>query len=261
MRTAITEVANRVPEQLAADRRRLADLEHQIDNLVDLLAGGNIQSSAVATRPSGAEAEAERIRERIEEAERLLTLPAEMPDDAWIAKQLGDMHAVLRDDERQTATLLRKLIGQVEAHQVLPPGKTRGYAQLRFKINGWEVIRSLLEGRLRDGSFELLIPDPTSAEGISPEFRIDLGGPTLMDQWAPKIAKMRAQRMKWTEIVEITGLDLNRAYCAWKRYVDAQQREHDADSRQKPLRDLDGEPGVAPEDIPEETSEGREDAA
>ena len=43
-----------------------------------------------------------------------------------------------------------------------------------------------------------------------------------MDHWAPKITELRAQGVKWTEIVEITGLDLNRAYRSWKRFVDAQ---------------------------------------
>ena len=68
------------------------------------------------------------------------------------------------------------------------------------------------------------------SDASSEEFVLDLGGPTLMDKWAPKIAEMRANGDKWTEIAEVTGLDLNRAYRTWKRYVDAKKVKDNSDS-------------------------------
>lgn len=54
-----------------------------------------------------------------------------------------------------------------------------------------------------------------------PEFTLDLGGPTAMDRWAPRIAAWRADGVTWEEIVRRTGMDLNRAYFAWKRHAGA----------------------------------------
>ena len=85
---------------------------------------------------------------------------------------------------------------------------------------------------------------------MSDEIVLDLGRPTAMDEWAPKIAEMRSDGVKWTEIVKITGLDLNRAYIAWKRYVDA--REAIADDRE------DDEPGN--HDLPDASSDGADEA-
>ena len=69
-----------------------------------------------------------------------------------------------------------------------------------------------------------LLSESKDTDFMSNEIVLDLGGPTLMDEWGPKIAEMRAERVKWIKIVEITGLDLNRAYRSWKRFVDTQQK-------------------------------------
>jgi site-specific DNA recombinase len=58
-------------------------------------------------------------------------------------------------------------------------------------------------------------PDP------GPEFALDLGESTAMDRWAPAIAGWRAAGVTWEEIVRRTGLDLNRAFVACKRYTAA----------------------------------------
>ena len=87
---------------------------------------------------------------------------------------------------------------------------------------GWEAIKEIFASSNASECLDTLLTH-ADCDGSSEEFVIDLGGPTLMDQWAPKIAEMRAEGTKWTEIVEITGLDLNRAYRSWKRFVDAQK--------------------------------------
>ena len=107
---------------------------------------------------------------------------------------------------------------------MIPPGKTRGYARLRFRIHGWDALKAMLASADSSEALATLLAN-FAGDATSEELVIDLGGPTLMDMWAPKIAEMRAKRTKWTEIVEITGMDLNRAYRAWKRFVDAQQEE------------------------------------
>ena len=133
---------------------------------------------------------------------------------------------VIREGGYEASLLLRKIVGRIEADQVIPPGKSRGYARLRFRVLAWEALKAILSSADSGDALDALLANCVNDES-SEEFVIDLGGPTLMDQWAPKIAEMRAEGTKWTEIVEITGLDLNRAYRAWKRFVDAQQIGND----------------------------------
>ena len=70
--------------------------------------------------------------------------------------------------------------------------------------------------------------DRGSAESQgSPEFVIDLGRPTRMEEWAPKIAEMRERGLPWSEIERVTGLRPGPAYSTWKRYVDAMKLRQD----------------------------------
>jgi hypothetical protein len=130
--------------------------------------------------------------------------------------------------------LLRKLVGRVWAHQVLPPGKQRGYAQLRFRISGWEALKAVLPAGSLQTIAALLANRDEVAAGVSDEFVLDLGGPSEMDRWAPHIAEMRARNVPWREICEITGLGSGPAYLAWKRYVDAQRARPAAAGEDQP---------------------------
>jgi hypothetical protein len=244
MRRVIQETATRIPAEITADEKRLAQLEKQMENWADSLA--EVRSQTVANRLAAAEVEAADLRKRIDHARQMLAVPVEMPDDAWVAAQLKDLASLIRQDERRAAILLRKILGKVYAFHVLPPGKERGYAYLRFKVNGWEVLRAILDGHIPDHILALLIPHPQGAEGLSDEFQIDLGGPSRMDEWGPKIAEMRAKGMPWKEIWEITGLGSGPAYVAWKRYVDAQGGEPDAEAEEPPEGPSKEEPDGGP---------------
>jgi hypothetical protein len=61
--------------------------------------------------------------------------------------------------------------------------------------------------------------------GGEQEFQIDLGEPTRVDRLAPKIAALREQGVPWAEIEARTGMTIQNAYSAWKRWVDAQAAE------------------------------------
>lgn len=236
MRQQIEEVTQRVPKEVASNERKLGELESQIANLVEALADGRIQSQAVHERLDNAEHEAQQLRDKIDAARNLLAAPVAMPDDAWIRQQLDDLASVIRDGGYEASLLLRKIVVRIEADQVIPPGKTRGYSRLRFRVHGWEVLKAILSSVDGSNALDTLLANFAGDESTD-EFVIDLGGPTLMDEWAPKIAEMRARGIKWTKIVEITGMDLNRAYRAWKRFVDAQQAEADDDGDSTPEAD------------------------
>ncbi|MBL8794675.1 MAG: hypothetical protein JNM56_12280 [Planctomycetia bacterium] len=116
--------------------------------------------------------------------------------------------------------------GKVTAHAVIPPGKVRGFAQLRFRIDGWELLSAILGNRMPDSVLKVMMesrnPEP------SPEFQIDLGEPTRRGLLAPKIAELRAQKVSWPEIAQITGIAIGNAYNVWKRHVSAQGGDHPA---------------------------------
>ena len=247
MRHVIQETATRIPAEIMADEKRLVQLEKQIENWADSLA--EVRSQTIASRLAAAEVDAGNLRKRIEHARQMLAVPVAMPDDVWIAAQLKGIASLIRQDERRAAILLRKVIGRVHAFQVLPPGKQRGYAYLRFKVNGWEVLRAVLDGQIPDGITALLIPNPEDKDGLSDEFQIDLGGPSRMDVCAPKIAEMRAQGVPWKEIWRNTRLGSGPAYVAWKRYVEAQSFGPDSP------------PAELPKDQPDENSGEHPNAA
>jgi hypothetical protein len=144
-----------------------------------------------------------------------------LPDDSQLAGELCRWADALSGDTQQAATVLRQALGTVAAHAVLAPGKKRGYVQLRFRVRGWETLRAVLGKQMPDGAAAALSP-AEAAEGQSPEFTLDLGQPTEMDRWAPQIAAWRKEGVVWTEIVQRTGLDLNRAFVAWKRFTTSQ---------------------------------------
>jgi hypothetical protein len=120
---------------------------------------------------------------------------------------------------------MSQALGTLAAHAVIPSGKKRGYTQLRFRIEGWQTLRAILGDRIPTG-WQVQNPE-SQGEGSSPHFHLDLEQPTKLDQWAPQIATWRSEGVTWEEIVARTGLDLNRAFIAWKRYTQAQRGEPD----------------------------------
>jgi len=240
MRERIDEAASEISDKITQDRRQLNDLEQQIEHLVDQLASG-VKSQAMSSRLGRFESEAEELRQRINEAEQMLAIPAEMPDDEWITQQLSNLTSLLCDDERAAAVLLRQIIDRIHAFAVVAPGKVRGFAQLRFRINGWENLRAVLAERLSGETFDMLLSGIDRSTGESDEFVIDLGSQSRMAEWAPKIAEMRERGVPWKEIQKTTGIDIGNVYAAWKRCVDARQAEAEglAEKSENTIRSVD----------------------
>ena len=144
-----------------------------------------------------------------------------MPDDAWIQEQLAHQVSLLAEDTPRAALMLRKLLGKVTAHQNKVRGKKRGYIQLRFQIDAFQALAGVLEDHVSVDVLSIIRSDAKPVTAQSPEFTINLGKPSRMDQWAPKIAELREQGVHWTEISRITGLNLGNAWAAWKRWTTA----------------------------------------
>ncbi len=210
-----------LPEAIAADQTRLAELDRQIDNLVGQLAGGAGESPAIRRALDRLEREAEELRARVDEAIRARGSAIEMPDDDWIRAQMADLPALLVDEPRRAAPLLRRLLVRIEAEGVVAPGKVRGFARLHLRVDPAHLIEESLGGRLAAAAPGRAAPSPAGAR----EFAVDLGGPTRRDALAPQIAEMRARGVTWPEIGRVTGLGTGNAYNVWKRWCDARPED------------------------------------
>jgi site-specific DNA recombinase len=219
LRQELSKTTGAVPADLAVARSRFAELEQQIGNATIAITQG-LNSPALKKRLSGLETEQYAVGNRIRELEESMRAGTAMPDDAWIADQLRGLQSVLKDEMKLSARMLQEMIGRIDAEQVSIPGKKRGYTRLRFRIRGWEGLRHLLAGKMPAAVLDALKPtDPTL--GVSEEFVIELGEPTNMDKWAPKIAAWREQKVKWKEIADRTGLTMGNAWAAYKRFKNA----------------------------------------
>jgi hypothetical protein len=222
-RRHIAEIATRVPLEAEADRKQLADIETQIENLVDNLTRCKVTSTSLQERLASLEEQAARLRLKVEEDRKLLDVPPVLPTREWLMAQLADMNSIVEEDGTRAALLLQKLLGKVQAFTMLPPGKKRGYVQLRFRIDGWAALREVLPDDVTKAILAKVSSGDELATGRSDEFRIDLGAPTRMDNWGPQLAQWRAEGVLWKDICQRTGLGSGPAYEAWKRFVDAQQ--------------------------------------
>jgi DNA invertase Pin-like site-specific DNA recombinase len=218
MRGAIAGLAGRLPESLRADEGRLAELDRQVENLVDQLADGAPESAALRRRLDRLEREAEAVRGRIAEARRVQQAAVAVPDDAWLRAQLADLRPLLADDPRRAAPLLRRFFSAVTAEAVVAPGKRRGFIRLHVRLDAVHVLAEALGGRLPEA---VLAAAVSSTSGELMGFQLDLGEPTRRDVLAPEIAALRARGVTWAEIGRVTGLGTGNAHNVWRRWADA----------------------------------------
>lgn len=219
----VREAAARLPEQYGQDGKQLAEVRKQITHLVMALADGTLLSAAVKTKLGELEEESRRLQKRLDGFDVVRQGEEVLPDRAWLAAQLGRWVGELKGDVTQAAAVLHQALGRVTAHAVVAPGKRRGYMQLRFRVQAWDTLRALMGDRTPAG---LQASNPSEGEAdASAECVLNLGEPTAMDRWAPQIAAWRAEKVTWEEIVWRTGLDLNRAFIAWKRFTAASSGE------------------------------------
>jgi site-specific DNA recombinase len=220
MRAALEQQFQSVPAQLAEDKRRLREVEQAIEVILTRLESPQMrQSEALNERLVEREAQAAELKLAIQAAEEAVASTAVFPDDDWIRQQFKDFPGLFRSDKARSGRLLRRLIGQIEASAVVAPGKKRGYSRLTFRISAWDLVLAVMNGKIPKSVAQRMHVSAEAQEG--PEFVIDLGRPGRMEEWAPRIAEMRATGITWKEITKITGLSLGPAYETWRRYTKA----------------------------------------
>jgi hypothetical protein len=212
---AVRAAADRVPADRERDVRRSSELGREIDNLVGVLAGG-LSSPAVVARLRAAEAEKAEVDRRLAGYAAAGSAAVALPDEAWVGTMLGEW-AARAAFGGGPASLLRTALQSVTAEPVVAAGKKRGFVRLRFRVNAWAALAAVVGDSLPTPVRHLL----SAPDEPAPEFTLDLGEPTAMDRWAAQIVEWRAAGVTWDEIVRRTGLDLNRAFVAWKRLTGA----------------------------------------
>lgn len=185
-RDFIRENANRIPKEVAASQSELVEVDRKLSRFVNELADPTFNSQSVKTEIMKLELRKEELVRQIDACQIVMEVPPVLPDDDWIRTQLSDLVRILRERSSQAALLLRALLGQVFVTAEIPRGKKRGYPQMRFRINGWAALRAILGEHLPQSMLLLLSSSPEMTSETSPEFRLDVGKPTRMDELGPK---------------------------------------------------------------------------
>lgn len=221
MRDTIHRHNETIPTELCRVRLDRETLEQKVQRLTNDIVEHGIQSPSLKQRLEGMEADLERLIQEERELGTIGKANLVMPSDDWVREKLRDLVELMKADTRRSAILLRGVIGKITAHAVIPPGKTRGYTELRFKIHGKSILDVLLADRIPNGVKSLLVVPEQDSTSL--EFKLTLGAPSKMDVWGPKIYEMRHRETPviWPEIWKITGLGSGPAYVAYKRYRDS----------------------------------------
>ena len=219
MRRTLVDLSSAVPASLAADEKQLEQVERQLSNLLDVMAQGLDQSQIVRDRFEALEGHAANLRQKIADQRQLLDRPTVLPNDAWIQGRLADLASVLQVDDRGAALRLRRLIPRITAHEIKIRGKKRGFTRLHVRIDALGTLAEALADQMPAGLAAAMSGSGDWPSGQSPEFELDLGGPSRLDRLAPKIADLREQGVPWNEIARITGVGAGNAWTAWRRWI------------------------------------------
>ena len=141
-----------------------------------------------------------------------------MPDELWIAEQVRELASALRTDETKASQLLGELFDEIHVYRVTPPGKERGYHQLKFRLKASRIVMAALNGKL-PASVQACLNDASVIGDESPEFCLNVGGPTRADEFGDYIVKRRLEGASWRKISEGTGVPKSTAEACFKRRV------------------------------------------
>jgi hypothetical protein len=217
--THLKELDTRVPREVEAMSMARDEFQRKIRNITETIENNGAPSAHLLGRLAEHEAEVARLNAEIEQAKELLGAPAELPPKEWIEEQIADLADILKGGVRQAALLLRNILSKVNVHEVIPVGKKRGFPRLKFTIDAWAVASRVLVKA--DGIPSAALATAPDRDLRSQEIVLDIGGPSRMDELAPKIAEMRRKGVPWRKVAEATGLRPGNAFTAWRRYTSA----------------------------------------
>ncbi|MEI6236570.1 MAG: recombinase family protein, partial [Planctomycetota bacterium] len=216
MEKAIGDDSNKMPTEILADQRRLEEAKKKSANLLTAVENGGGQIQVLTQRLADVQTEIVALEGSIAARENRKRAPATLPSADWLQAELSNLPKLLNEGMPQSALLLRKIVERVTVHSIIPPGKKKGWGELEFRINTWNILAEVLGDKLPQS----YLPTHPEMERV---FRVPLGGPTRMDRWAPEIISMRQKGMTWKEIGHVTGLKPANAHVAYKRLLAASE--------------------------------------
>jgi DNA invertase Pin-like site-specific DNA recombinase len=263
MNEAVRNAQSQLPAKIDDLCHQQAELTERRARLLEFVETGKLKSSSssdsaeshgcssyatVHQRLGELDREIDRITAEIETAKNDLGTVAQLPDQKWIESQIQQLPSALRADESRAASLLAELFDNVYVYSVLPPGKRRGYHQLRFRLKAWRIINAALNGNLPESVVSAIADTDNQDLGESPEFCLNAGGPTRADEAASYVVKRRLEGATWDVICAETGLGRNTARECFRRYkkaTDSAGTIGDVDGGSETEEDSPGEADVA----------------
>ena len=216
MERAIGDDSNKMPAEILADQRRLEDAKKKSVNLLAAIENGGGQIQILTQRLTEVQTEITALEKSIAARENRKRAPAMLPGTDWLKAELSNLPKLLNDGMPRSALLLRKIVDRITVHSIIPTGKKKGWGELEFQINAWNILAEILGDKLPQS----FLPTHPEMERV---FRVPLGGPTRMDRWAPEIISMRQKGKTWKEIGHVTGLKPANAHVAYKRLLAASE--------------------------------------
>ena len=213
LKTAIDTEADKLPQEQERLKARLATVEKQIGNLVDLIAEEG-HDETVKTKLSALSAEKGELKHQLAVLGPVTRF--EVPTEAWVLEQLADLRRLLGDADPESLVILRQTIGKITSDAVVTPGKKNGYSVIRFTPNLPGLVLALVAKKLPP-AFGLLLSAIELPGGLR-EVTIALGQPTRPDKMAAEIYRLRQEGKSWRQVHIATGIPHGNAHHLYKRH-------------------------------------------
>jgi DNA invertase Pin-like site-specific DNA recombinase len=262
MNDFVRKQQTQLPVRVAALRQQQADLTARRERIFELVEAGRLDSlnhkdrlgtdggsvpSSVRQRIEELDHEVAQIEARIVAAEEQLESATQLPDRNFMVDQIQQLPSALLADESKASLLLGQLFDEVRVFRVIPPGKQRGYHLLKFRLKAWRVLHAAMNGHISERLASCISDNDGDGQCQSPEFCLNVGGPTRADEAASQVVKLRQEGATWDEIRAETGLSRNTVRECFHRSIrvlDSQVTTIDLDNERR-VGNCDGEADVA----------------
>ena len=220
----VAETQASTPAELTRFSEESRTIERKLAQLNRLAEEGDGELQSTAKRIRELERRRDELAGEIRRLEDQKADPADLPTREWLLEELASLKEWVAGDSRELAAMFRAFTGgRVEMSAVIPPGKKRGYLQVRFKGNVLNVLAErmlrsadgtdakscrsarLLQRVCRDATFEV-------------DRVIDTQPPSAVAELADQVKEMWDRGMLLTDIGAELGLNRNavkQALSAW----------------------------------------------
>jgi transposase len=209
-----------IPSELTAARRRLAEVEQRIANLIDCIEGGQ-SGPELDNRLAQRRAEKRDAGERVNRLEGAEQARPPEPSETWVDEQLRNLGEVLAQGTPAAAHALRDLVGgEVVVTEVRQPRRARHYLQGRFTITSRAIVERLV--RPAEGPGERVTP---ACDDFFEEFTIDFREPPQIEALSERAKELYDQGLMNAQIAKRLGCSRSRLTALLKFWFESRGLE------------------------------------